>query len=208
MSQTQKLVLDFALSEDRRGTVDVSISVNEEPQQVGMHLLQLFPPGNMPYYAGYPILVAKVRSTGNIQGYANCYAWIQVIKQDENLQFQPWEMDLAPWVKDESVPFCASGWDPSLFDAPARTHRVPINWTARSFLVYSDDCLMTKNLRPLVAFEWGFSIAEREGQVVIKKLTKLDLDVWAQHTDLLSESYPRWNFIVNSDNVENREGDE
>lgn len=187
----QTLDFSFQVSDTRKGEVAVVVEENNEPQNYGCDLLLPDHPGS--HFKDFPICEAKVRSTG-AKGYGSIYGWIQVFRCNDSLLTEDdhWEMDPVPLHSDLNTPFCWFGPEPSLFDCPMRDRRKQCDWDCHSFLTYSDDCLISKEVRPILGFCWGFSI--RDGQVVIKALEKLDMNIWDGHLSLLREKHPGWDF--------------
>jgi hypothetical protein len=52
---------------------------------------------------------------------------------------------------------------------------------------------MTKEVHPILVFEWGFRI--EEGEVVIKELKRVDVrEAWEVQRGLLEARFPDWRF--------------
>lgn len=102
-------------------------------------------------------------------------------------------MDLYPMFNDVKSPFSIWGAEPTLVDAPSRDPGTKeIDWTARSFLCYTPDAGLTKQVVPIASFEWGFWLEEYKP--LVKPLQKLDISTWNEHLELFRGSYPAWKF--------------
>jgi hypothetical protein len=91
-------------------------------------------------------------------------------------------------------PFCWFGFTPTLFDAPSRRSREPIDWTAHSFLCFIAPGRSRHETRAISGFSWGFSIQERE--ISLRPPTILSAAVWDNHLELLRVEYPMWDFAA------------
>jgi hypothetical protein len=184
----QTLVLPFVLR-DTLGSVSITIEGNDDPAHWGLDLV--FPGAtDLSYCLGFPVCTAHV-AFGTVAGYGANMGWIQVVKSTDG--GEAWEMDVWPANAGLESPFAYAGWKPTLFDAPAREDRKTHNdWTAQSFLCVLDDAVMTRRVRMLVAFQWGFVV--RDGQIEIKRVQALGSAEWQARLGLLREKYPRWMF--------------
>lgn len=193
MPCSQTLHLPFTAPNRSPAFVDISISTNNDPKRYGFDLL--FPNHPLSDFVGFPICQANVHSTES-RGYASMYGWIQITRvanDSEATKSSAWEMDPVPMTAGLNTPFCWFGSDPRLFDAPAREGVREIDWTARSFLAYIEDGLMSKVVHPILAFEWGFEI--HDGEKTIKPLKQLGTDPWNEHRAFFTEQFPGWKFI-------------
>jgi hypothetical protein len=91
--------------------------------------------------------------TRSREGYAGLLGWVQVVDYVVQQHGVPGETvwvvpDVAPRSQEASTPYMTFGINPVLFDAPAFTEK-NVNWTARSFLAHTPDCLMTPVVEPL-----------------------------------------------------------
>lgn len=192
----QTLHLPFIVPNRSHAYVDVSISTNNDPEQYGFDLL--FPDNPLSDFVGFPICQATIHSPKS-RGYASMYGWIQITRSTsdtdpEAVEKGSWEMDSIPITAGLNYPFCWFGPEPQLFDAPARANVQQIDWTARSFLTYIEDGLISKIVHPILVFEWGFNI--NAGEKSIKPLRELGLDVWNEHTEFFANQYSGWNFTI------------
>lgn len=190
----QFLDLSFRLSPLRKGDVKVSVQTNHNPEQLGCDLL--FPPKpnqSISAFTSFPACSASVRSTV-AQGYGAMYGWIQLVQISPSLLTPdtPWEMDPVPITADLNTPFVWFGPEPSLFDAPMREGVESLDWKCHSFLAAIDDCVISKNVKPVLGFEWGFWIDG--GDVSIKALREVKLEEWDEHLALLRGRFEGWTF--------------
>lgn len=187
----QSLHTTFSVPGRGNGSVTFEIQPDNDPEAYGTHLL--FPQNNMSDYKAFPVCEATVKTEQ--RGYGSMYGWIQLFRSsDTTLNHDtPWQFDDVPVFKDLNTPFAWFGPEPRLFDGPSRIGITQIDWAARSFLTYIDDALLSKTVRPVVGFEWGFSMSD--GVVAIKSAEKLMLTQWSDHIGLLSEQFPGWKFF-------------
>lgn len=199
----QILQTDFYIPSRGKGSVTFTVHADDDPKQYGMDLL--FPSYALSDFKGYPACEGTVKSEQS--GYASMYGWIQLVRDCNTTldDHTPWQMDPIPISENTGWPFAWFGPNASLFDAPARVGVSEIDWAARCFFTYIDDCLLTRNVRPIVRFEWGFSI--RGGVISIKEAKQLDTDQWNRHIPFLSLKFPGWTFAAaTSDKEEPKSG--
>ncbi|KAK4954669.1 hypothetical protein LTR10_008102 [Elasticomyces elasticus] len=187
ITSEQILKLEFTVPDRSATHVRVSVRPNDDPDKIGQRLL--FPDDNTDDFIGYPICQAKISSPESI-GYAAYYGWIQMVAEDSGA----FEMDPLPITADLNTPFCFFGAEPQLFDCPSRPKEVrDLDWTAVSFLTYIEDAALTRHVRPILAFQWGFRIVD--GDVRVKQLQPCNVDeAWAQQQELLQSKFVDWRF--------------
>ncbi|GAM91396.1 hypothetical protein ANO11243_094460 [Dothideomycetidae sp. 11243] len=189
-STTQTLSMTVSAPKRSEIQVNVTLAQTEAPESNGQHLL--FPTLDPSNFLGYPTCTATVTSS-RFQGYASMYGWIQFVRDHETDAGQvPWELDPIPITDGLDTPYAWFGADPTLYDAPSRIDCVNIDWSAVSFLTYHDDALMTRAVKPLLAFEWGFKI--QDGVKSAKPLRRLELASWNEHLAFLRSKFPNWQF--------------
>ena len=97
---------------------------------------------------------------------------------------------------DAPSPYCWYGQRPTLFYAPSRSVREPLEWVAHSFLATTplDEVAQLKARRvvPLVGFSWGFT--DTGTSVVLGDIEVLTDHKWRRHLDSLREGNPMWVF--------------
>ncbi len=144
---------------------------------------------------GFPVCTATVNYPA--RGYRSMLGWVQLVRSTDNesggLRF---ELDPFGLFGDAPSPYCWYGQRPTLFDAPSRPDRVPLEWVAHSFLAATplDEVAQLKARRvvPLVGFSWGFS--DSGENVILSDIELLTDREWTMHLDLLRLGYPLWVF--------------
>lgn len=195
-TEVQTISLEFSLSHSRAGSVTASVKADNDPSKYGLQLI--FPDQDTNTLKGFPICEATV-STAGTQGYGSIYGWIQMVRSGEpsSISAAPWEMDPIPILAGLNIPFAWFGPEPKLFDAPMCTGVQELDWTCHSFLIYIEDGLMSKDLKPVLGFEWGFEL--HNGEPNLKLLRELQLSAWNDHLDLLESSFTGWKFNRHQD---------
>lgn len=199
VSKQQTLSLDFHLSARRQGTVSITVEPDSNPLDYGKDLLlpTLLP--DTPLETAlkrtldFPVITAKVHSTG-ARGYGAYYGWIQLTRSAEPslTAAHAWEMDPIPITAELNTPFVWFGPEPTLFDGPFRPRDTDVEWSAHSFLAEVGDSCLSRDVRPILGFEWGFWI--REGRVLVKEVRRLDLEAWDGHLALFRGKFEGWRF--------------
>jgi hypothetical protein len=170
--------LSFALR-GLHGRVEVAIEPNRDPAALGCR----------PEALGFPVCKATVDYAG--RGYAAALGWIQLVRDTagegagEGFELDPFEP-----LGRTPHPFCWFGFAPSLFDAPSRASREPLDWTAHSFLGFVGE--REHEARAILGFHWGFAIRERK--IAIAEPGPLGSGDWDAHRPLLSREHPDWDF--------------
>lgn len=170
----------------KQGQVRVTVSANTDPRALGCDLLdESLPPDAA---SGFPVCTAQPEI--ELQGYAAACGWIQVVRSSDSSG--GFEMDPLALFRDVGTPFAFFGIAPLLFDAPFRHARYDLVWQARAFLAALPDGVMSKVVRPLAAFEWGFTVRGRD--LDIDDPGALALAAWDEHLPLMADAYPAWSF--------------
>lgn len=190
-SAAQPQVLHSILTPPNRGQVSVTVTLgtDDDPANYGFDLL--FPSIALKEFNGFPVCEARVKTEKGKSGYASMYGWTQLVKDSTT---DKWEFDYVPIAKELNWPFCWFGPEPTLFDGPARVNVSDIDWTARSFLTYVPDTLLSKEVVPVYGFEWGFVI--KDGVIGIKQLVELPLTEWNGHVEYYAQTFPNWTFTA------------
>ena len=102
------------------------------------------------------------------------------------------EMDPIAIYSEVPTPFAWYGLKPTLFDAPSRQTRSDVVWRAHSFLCVSLDAVLTRHVRAVAGFSWGFDISG--GDITIAGPVPLEPTSWDEHLTFLTTSYPSWAF--------------
>lgn len=191
IKEVQSLNLEFSLPNSRAGSVTASVKADNDPSKYGLQLI--FPDHDTKIFRDFPICEANVSTVGT-QGYGSIYGWIQMVRSGElpTTSAAPWEMDPIPILADLNTPFAWFGPEPKLFDAPMRIGVQELDWTCHSFLTYIEDGLMSKDVKPVLGFEWGFEL--RGGEPKLKLLRELQLTAWNDQLGLLESSFTEWKF--------------
>jgi hypothetical protein len=160
------------------GVVDVSLAPNDDPEALGCR----------PSGRGFPICTATVTYAG--RGYSAALGWIQLVRSPDgasggaDFELDPYE-PLGPLPH----PFCWFGFAPTLFDAPSRSTRADMDWTAHSFLCFIGE---QREARAILGFSWGFRV--RIEQIMIEAATPIAPSAWDSHLTLLRGDHPAWEF--------------
>jgi hypothetical protein len=161
------------------GLVDVSVEANAHPEALGCG----------PQAEGFPVCRATVGYEG--RGYVAALGWIQLVRStDGESAGERFELDPFEPLGRTAHPFCWFGFAPTLFDAPSRTSREPLDWTAHSFLGFIGE--RDHEARAILGFHWGFAI--RDGTITITKPAPLAQGDWDAHLPLLRGAHPEWEF--------------
>lgn len=163
------------------GRVLVSYARNATPESVGCP----------PETRDYPICTATVEYP--FRGYDSLMGWVQLVRSDDNVSAgERFELDPLAFLGDLPHPYCWLGLNPTLFDAPSRSPRIDMNWTAHSFLCVPDDVGNGLEARPMLGFAWGFRALG--GEITLEPPTILDGTSWDEHAGALASAYPAWRF--------------
>lgn len=196
VSTPQSLTLNFQAPDRHPCTVDITIEPCNDPKKYGNHIL--FPKTPLSKFLGFPVTNAKIHSPES-RGYASYYGWMQVFRDVPELGAvgkATWHMDPVPVHQECNTPFVFFGPEPQLFDMPSRTLDPvkDVDWEARSYLCYLEDGLLTKNVRPILAFRWGFWIDG--GNVKVKPVAEVDVQAaWDECKGLFGKEFPGWKFL-------------
>jgi hypothetical protein len=129
------------------------------------------------------------------------FGWVQLVRSTDRSGGQDFELDPLALFGDVRSPYCWYGTEPTLFDAPSRPDRAPIEWVAYSFLATTpiDEVLRGSPRRvvPLLGFEWGFDIRPEDPTVVeVRTVSSIGSKEWAAQLPLLRTEFPNplWTF--------------
>ena len=147
--------------------------------------------------------IATIEYAG--QGYKQLLGWVQLVRSTDNaFQGRQFEMDpFDPFELYERAPspYCWYGILPTLFDAPSRDERLPLDWVAHSFLAASPLHGNRRVVTPLLGFSWGFHVAD-DGNVTLDPIASLRAAEWESHLPYLRQCYPEWHFTEMSVTVD------
>jgi hypothetical protein len=186
MTSGDDLRIDFSLR-GLSGHVDVSISPNSDPTALGFSLLSHGLP--VDFARGFPVCRATVSFPAD--GYAAIFGWTQVVRSTDAAT-SDYEMDPIAIYKEVDTPFAWYGTRPELFDAPCRESREDMTWECHSYLCISPDAVLSRRVRAVAGFSWGFTIAG--GEITFARPATLGPADWDEHLSLLRGSYPSWTF--------------
>jgi hypothetical protein len=142
---------------------------------------------------GFAVCTASVDYPA--QGYRSMLGWVQLVCSTDNDSAGA-EFEIDPWALfgDAPTPYCWYGQRPTLFDAPARPFRQPLEWTAHSFLAATPlnevADLQPRRVVPIIGFSWGF--ADSGSEVLLYEVALLPKEAWESHVKVLSQNHPLW----------------
>lgn len=173
------------------GSVNVECISNDDPSGYGCWAREAY---------GFPVCTASVRYPG--RGYNSMFGWVQLVRSTDNESAgERFEVDPFALFGDAHSPYCWYGTEPTLFDAPSRTDRAPMQWLAYSFLATTPiDEMMDGNPRrivPLLGFEWGFDIGADAGrEIELRPVAGIPSKAWEAQLPMLRSEYPSpfWTF--------------
>jgi hypothetical protein len=174
-------VLKFPfVHEDQSGEVSVTIERVDDPAGIGQP----------PETRGFPACAARIDYP--FRGYRSLFGWVQLVQSTDNSTGgSGFDIDPFGLFNDVPSPYCFFGFLPTLFDAPTRREREPINWVAHSFLAWTPLDERPRTVKPLLGFSWGFDI-DRAGSITIRPVGELSAETWNSHVPYLRGSYPDW----------------
>ena len=130
-------------------------------------------------------------------GYLALLGWVQLVRSTDNTfhgrQFEIDPFDPFGLYERAPLPYCWYGITPTLFDAPSRDERAPLDWVAHSFLAASPFGGSTKIVTPLLGFSWGFHIHD-DRNIELKPIAVLSAADWGSHLPYLRDIYKEWEF--------------
>jgi hypothetical protein len=190
MGDVTRATIPFLLR-DSPGEVTVEYGRNDDPLRWGHDVLGLdwF---NVERVQGFPVVEATV--TYPAEGYRAYMGWLQVLRydvRDPGGEVQAEIVDVAPQLAEVELPYLVFGIRPTFFDAPCTDAR-SISWAASSFLAYSPDAVMSKTLKAVCGFTWGFRVEDRARTLASLRVAKGD--DWAAALSVLTERFPAWTF--------------
>lgn len=142
---------------------------------------------------GFPVCTCTVDYPAH--GYRSMLGWVQLVCSTDN-ESAGTEFEIDPFglFGDAPIPYCWYGQRPTLFDAPSRPVRQPLEWTAHSFLAATPlnevADLKPRRVVPIIGFSWGFTDSGTE--IVLDDVELLSDGAWDSHLSVLSETYPFW----------------
>jgi hypothetical protein len=178
-----------------RGHAAVRYGVNENPARWGYELLDLdwFRPDLV---RGFPVMQASVQHPA--EGYGADMGWLQIVRylvRDPGEEQEQVVFDVPPQLSETETPYLAFGVRPTAFDAPSIDAQ-DVTWDADTFLVYTPDAVLSRVLRPLCGFRWGYMVLD--GVVQVTPLSLADPDDWQRNLLDLRERFTTWTFEESS----------
>jgi hypothetical protein len=173
------------------GAIQVECVANEDPNSLGVwHGVA----------GGFPVCTAFVDYP--LCGYRSMLGWVQLVcSTDNESSGADFEMDPFSLFGDAPSPYCWYGQRPILFDAPSRSVRQPLDWTAHSFLAATPleevAALKPRRVVPIIGFSWGF--IDTGSEITLQDPTVLAKGAWDSHLGVLRQAYPFWLFSAESD---------
>lgn len=208
VSTIQHLTLPFS-SRSQAGLISIAIQPNNDTEHAfGLDLI--YPGTALSELQGFPVLHGSITypiPSSPYTGYDALFGWIQFVQDVSADGGGNWTMDVYPFAKDINTPFGYWGFNPSVFDAPAKPladdgTAEKVAWTAQAFLCVLPDAGISKNVTviPGAAITWGFDVSvegknSSERQIVVRKPETIEVkSEWPQRLPLLREMYPEWTF--------------
>ncbi len=187
-----RLDLPFGLR-GRGGTVHVTVVPNPGTTDPGCEFLLFGMPPEI--VLGYPVCTATVDYDG--EGYGAVLGWTQLVRSSDNAsEGDSFEIDPIAVYQDVDTPFAWFGVKPTLFDAPMRFEKLDMLWECDSFLCFLADATMSRQVRALCGFRWGFEI--EGGSISRPEPVALQADAWNARLPVLRAAYGRGPFAPES----------
>jgi hypothetical protein len=189
MAELERTTIPFTLR-GVGGLVTVEFGSNDDPRRWGYDVLKIYEPEHA---RGFPVVQANVEHPS--QGYAAEMGWVQIVRYEV---FDPGEeerttvFDAPPQLSETETPYMAFGVLPTMFDAPSIVGVRDAVWDADTFLVVTPDAVLSRILRPLCGFRWGYRI--EAGRIRLAPILLADDDDWRRNLDGLRGRFPSWTF--------------
>jgi hypothetical protein len=218
LSKMQNISVPFKCR-GQDGRVNITLQPNHDHNHAwGLGVIFPFIPRHKYalHFDGFPVLTAVTEypiPRNPSSGYGSLFGCIQFVKETKADGSGDWEMDIFPYAKDLKTPFATWGFNPTMFDAPAKLWDEygkkddGLVWRAQSYLCILNDAGMSKRVKviPGVAFRWGYDVhiekVEKGGSLELKRTItikypeRLDTEAeWTARLGMLRELYPEWTF--------------
>ncbi|MGW4221549.1 hypothetical protein ACWEJZ_31625 [Streptomyces bacillaris] len=175
------MIIPF-LRDDMQGSLMVTVERVDDSAAIGKHSSA----------RGFPSCTAVVDFPG--RGYRALFGWVQMVRSTDNSSAgSTFDMDPFYLFEDAPSPYAFFGLNPTLFDAPSRDRRDPLNWTAHSYLAWTPMDDTERRVLPLAGFSWGFDITP-DRSITLQPVRPLSPGNWDAHLPYLDTTYPRWSF--------------
>jgi hypothetical protein len=89
-------------------------------------------------------------------------------------------------------PYLAFGVRPTVFDAPGFSDVGNVTWLADTFLVYTPDGLLSRVVKPVCGFAWGYEL--KEGTPTVLGIEVADRSSWEAAATRLAGRFDDWAF--------------
>ncbi|HEY7946535.1 MAG TPA: hypothetical protein VID75_02600 [Acidimicrobiales bacterium] len=190
MTQHEELRLDLPFRlRGRPGAVRVTVVPNPGTADPGCEFLLFGMPPET--FLGYPVCTATVDYDGD--GYGAVFGWTQLVRSTDNATGgHSFEIDPIAVYQKVDTPFAWFGVKPTLFDAPIRFEKQAMQWECDSFLCFLPDATMSRHVRAVCGFRWGFEI--EGGDVMRREPIALHAEAWNALLPVLRSAYGRWTF--------------
>jgi hypothetical protein len=111
---------------EQDGRVNITLQPNHDHNHAwGLGVIFPFIPRDeyTLHFDGFPVLTAVTEypiPRNPSSGYGSLFGCIQFVKETKADGSGDWEMDIFPYAKDLKTPFATWGFNPTMFDAPAK----------------------------------------------------------------------------------------
>ena len=155
--------------------------------------------GNPEQTRGFPHCTARIDFQAG--GYDAFFGWIQLVRSSDNKsRGAAFEIDPLGWFPDSRSPYAFFGLLPTLFDAPSRGHRKPMEWVAHSYLATTpsynqlERALGLRKVVWVAGFSWGFRISPA-GSIELLPIAQTAGQEWNRVVPVLQRQFPSWKFL-------------
>jgi hypothetical protein len=172
------------------GVVTVENGPNDDPIRWGYDVLQTYDPE---LARGFPVMLASVAHPR--EGYAADMGWVQIVRyevSDPGNEERTTVFDVPPQLLEVEMPYMSFGVLPTVFDAPSIVGVRQVVWDADTFLVVTPDAVLSREIRPLCGFRWGYRIDG--GTVRLVPVEIAGEQDWRRNVDGLRRRFPSWTF--------------
>jgi hypothetical protein len=171
------------------GRVHVAYGAVADSDGIGFSMLGVGLEPQQPI--GYPVIKADIDFDGD--GYTALFGWVQIL---HNTAWGPEaadEVDLPPFLLGSEMPTMYFGYLPTMFDAPANPHHPNGDWSAFTFLTAIPDLVISRSVRALTGFHWGYRLASSRPTPM--PVQPIGPDDWQSRRTLLAHTFPTWSFL-------------
>jgi hypothetical protein len=160
---------------------------------VDVHVDRTTDPGRLGAFPGAQDLAwCEAVVDSPLRGYRAMVGWVQLVRSTDNTSGgAAFQLDPLEVLGVVDHPFMAYGVKPTLFDAPSRRSRAPLDWLAHSYLTSIDDG-PGRSIRPLVGFSWGFVITP--DAITLTPPAPLTGVDWDTDVAVVAAARPAWRY--------------